>query len=144
MLEESVVIDRSPLDVWNHVADLRTTPQWRTTVTSVDPPEVMAAGAPFEATTQVLGRRWQWRLTLTEFDPPTSLTMAVSEGFTSLRTTYRVAPVDGGCRFTLAASSDADRLVERLVEPIAARVLRRHAIRHLAALKRTLEASACA
>lgn len=137
--EGSVVVARAPSDVWSYVADLAATPQWRTSVQSVDPPDVLEAGSPFGATTRVLGRTWRWDLVLDEFDPPTTLTYSVVEGFTDLTVTYRLSPVDGGCRFTLVASSKADRWVERLLEPLASRVLRRQTSRHLANLKAVLE-----
>lgn len=99
----------------------------------------MEERATFDASTRVLGREWRWRLVLDEFDPPTGLTYSVVEGFTDLAVTYRVAPVEGETRFTLLASSSAKRLVERLLEPIAARVLRRETNRHLGNLKAILE-----
>ena len=40
----SVVIARLPSDVWDFVADLSMTPTWRTTVTSIDPPEALRVG----------------------------------------------------------------------------------------------------
>ena len=138
-LEASIVIARPPDEVWTYVADLAKTPEWRTSVRSVVPPDELTAGSSFVAGTRVLGRDWQWRLVLDDVDPPTALSYSVSEGFTRIRVTYRLAPIDEGCRFTLAAWTEPDRVVERLLQPIAAVALRRQARRHLANLKARLE-----
>ncbi|MGI9646795.1 MAG: SRPBCC family protein [Ilumatobacteraceae bacterium] len=137
--EGSVVIGRDPKDVWAYVSDLGRTPEWRTSVKSVDPPGALAPGASFDARTRVVGRTWHWRLVLDEVDPPTTLTYSVAEGFTDITVTYRVEPDGTGTRFTLVARSEARRLFERLLEPIAGRALRRESERHLANLKAALE-----
>ena len=138
--EGSVVIARPPEEVWSYVADLARTPEWRTTVQTVEPPEELEVGAEFGATTRVLGRQWRWTLVLDAVEPPTTLSYSVAQGFTDLTVTYRLAPVEGGCRFSLVAESAADRAIERLLEPIAGRVLRRQTSRHLENLKAALDA----
>lgn len=138
--EGSIAIDRPPEVVWSYVSDLAATPRWRTTVHRVEPPAELVPGASFDATTKVVGKTWQWRLTLDEFDPPNTLTYSVAEGFTDITVTYRLAPAGAATRFTLVASSQPRRRVERLLEPIAGRVLRRQTDQHLANLRAIVEA----
>lgn len=138
--ESRIRIERPVMDVWVYVTDLPRTPLWRTTVRTVTAPSALGVGQSFTASTRVLGRTWEWVLEITALEPPNRFTYAVVHGVAPLAVEYRLDDAADGCDFALVASVDAVRLPARVLEPIAGRVLRRETVRHLANLKRILEA----
>ena len=137
----SIVIDRPVPAVWAVATDLARTPEWRTTVTSVEPPPELASGERFRATTRLLGRRWTWALELTAVDHERRFAYRVVEGFTDLEVAYLLEPKGDGCRFTMTGTSSSRGVVARAVEPLAARALRRQLDQQLANLRRLVESS---
>lgn len=138
--EADIVIQRPVADVWAFVADLAATPRWRTTVTSVAPPAELVVGAEFVATTRVLFRNWSWRVRVTDLAPHRLLAYEVVDGFTDIRTEYRLAALtDESCRFTLAGESRPRDLLTRLLDRPGAWNLRRETASHLPNLKRIME-----
>lgn len=138
--EFSTHIRRPVETVWAYVSDLRRTPEWRTTVRSVTPPDAPSVGATCTATTKVLGRRWHWTLEITEWDPPHRLAFRTIRGAAHMATTYVLEPDGDGCRFTfVGSSSGTDSWLLRLLTPLFVRELTRQARRHVDILRRTLE-----
>lgn len=140
-MEESatVVIRRDPGDVWDYVADLAETPRWRTTVTSIEPPDELRVGARFTGTTRLLGRTWRWVLELTTVDTGRELGYAVVRGVVKPRVSYLVEPHPDGTRFTLTGTLPQPGLTGRLLSPLARPALRRETAAHLRNLRRHLE-----
>jgi hypothetical protein len=140
-LEEStsVIIRRAPSDVWEFVADLATTPTWRTTVSSIEPPDRLEVGERFSGTTRLLGRTWQWVLEVSHVDVGTALGYVVVEGIVKPHVGYRLEPVDDGTRFTMTGGIDQFGFAGRLLKPFALPALRRETAAHLSNLKDLLE-----
>lgn len=135
----TIVIRRTPDDVWNYVSDLAETPTWRTTVTSIDPPEHLRVGEHFSGTTRVLGRTWPWRMVLTEVDPGRRLGYVVVEGVVKPEVTYLLETDPRGTRFTMTGAIAKFGAAGRLLQPLAVPVLRRETAAHLQNLKACLE-----
>jgi uncharacterized membrane protein len=134
------VIRRSPAEVWDYVADLRRTPAWRTTVTSIVAPEELRVGERFTGTTRLIGRTWHWELELTDLEVGQLLSYVVVRGIVKPSVFYRVEPHPEGARFTMGGELAHPGLVGRLLKPLALPALRRETAAHVANLKRILEA----
>ncbi|MEM7272071.1 MAG: SRPBCC family protein [Actinomycetota bacterium] len=137
----TVVINRPVSDVWAFVTDLSETPRWRTSVTTVEPPETLAVGAEFGATSRVLGRNWSWRLRITTVTDNQELGYEVVDGMVDIDVHYRLDEVGGGCRFTLSGRSRPSNLPGRLLDRAGAWQLKREMDGQVQELKRILEVS---
>ncbi|MEM7337194.1 MAG: SRPBCC family protein [Actinomycetota bacterium] len=135
------MIDRPVADVWNVIADLARTPEWRTTVTSVEPPETLAVGAEFDAATRVLGRTWSWRLRITAVAVGEHLAYEVVQGMVDILVDLRLEDVDGGCRFTFTGTSHPTNPLARLLDWAGAWQLRREMDGQVSNLKKLVEAT---
>jgi hypothetical protein len=138
----TIDIDRPVGEVWAFVTDLARSPEWRTTIRSIDPPASLTVGARFSGTTHLIGRTWRWQLVLTAVEPEARLAYDVVRGVVKPTVEYLLEPIDGGCRFTLAGSIDRMGLFGRILEPIARPALRRESADHVANLKRLVETPA--
>jgi uncharacterized membrane protein len=135
----TVIIRRAPSDVWDFVSHLATTPTWRTTVTSIEPPDTLQVGEQFSATTRLLGRTWRWVLELTELDDGRQLDYVVVQGVVKPYVSYRVEPDPDGTRFTMTGGINQFGLGGRLLTRFAHPALRRETAAHLTNLKSLLE-----
>ncbi len=135
----AVDIDRPSDAVFAFVTDLARTPEWRTTIRTIDPPAELGVGAPFTGTTRLLGRTWHWTLVVTEFDPPHRFAYRVTDGVATPTVEYLVEPRGTMTRFTMSGHIDEMNLVARLLKPLALRALRRETRAHLKQLKTLLE-----
>jgi uncharacterized membrane protein len=138
--ETSIDIDRPVGDVWAYVSNVARWPEWRTTITSIDPPSELTVGARFTGTTRLIGRTWRWGLELTMVEPGQRLAYDVVSGVVRPTVEYRLEPADGGCRFTMSGSVERMGVVGRILQPMAEPTLRRESTEHIANLKRLLEA----
>lgn len=136
----SIEVDRPAEMVWEVASDLSRTPEWRTTIRTIDPPATMAVGSPFSGTTRLLGKSWHWKLQITAFDPPRHFAYQVTEGVATPTVEYLVEPLgDDRARFTMSGHIDQMNLVARMLKPFALRALRRETRVHLQHLKRLVE-----
>lgn len=135
----SVIICCAPSEVWDFVSDLARTPEWRTTVTSINPPDTLRPGEQFSGTTRLLGRTWRWVLELTELDERRQLDYVVVQGVVKPYVSYRVEPDPDGTRFTMTGGIDQLRVGGRLLAMFARPALRRETDTHLKNLKGLLE-----
>jgi len=140
--DTSIDLDQPVADVWALVTDLARWPEWRTTITSIEPPTALTVGAPFSGTTHLLGRTWRWGLELTVVEPGERLAYDVVRGVAKPTVEYRLEPLDGGCRFTMSGSIDRMGLLGRILAPVALPSLRREAAIAVANLERLLESPA--
>ena len=138
-IDLTIDIELPPDAVWDYVTDLRRTPEWRTTIRSIEPPEQLAVGAPFTGTTRLLGRTWHWQLEIVALDPPRHFSYVVTEGVATPTVDYVVEPLQAGTRFTMSGRIDDMGVVARLLTPFALRALRRETRLHLDNLKARLE-----
>ena len=138
---ETVVIHRPPHEVWAYVSRLEATPDWRTTVTSVEPPDSLVVGAAFAATTKVLGRTWKWSMRLTEVENGRRLGYVVTKGVVKPHVRYDLEPHEEGTRFTFTGTVGAMGTAGRLLSMVAVPTLRREIATHLGNLKRIVESA---
>lgn len=54
--DHSIELMEPPATVWRFTTDLERTPQWRTTITSIQPPCELRVGERCSGTTRLLGR----------------------------------------------------------------------------------------
>lgn len=139
--EHSIELMQSPETVWEFTTDLGRTPEWRTTITSIEPPAELDVGERFSGTTRLLGRSWRWELQVTVVEPERRFAYTVVEGVAKPSVEYRIEPIGAGCRFTMSGWIDDKNLAARLLMPLAVPALRRETVRHLGNLERVLAES---
>ncbi len=142
-IEHSVVIARPIEDVWAYVDDAANNPVWQGPVIEVRrgggvPIEV---GSEIEEVLQFLGRRLEVTWVVTEHEPMRLASVRASSAPVPMEGTYRLAQVEGGTRFTMAAEMEAHGLF-KLAEPVFARMIRRETASSCEVLKELLEAGA--
>lgn len=135
----TIDIDRTPTEVWDFVTDLERTPQWRTTIRTIEPPARMYVGAPFVGTTRLLGRTWHWQLEITVLEPHRHFAYHVTRGVASPTVEYFIEPAGAGARFTMSGHIDQMNILARILKPLALRALRRETAIHLENLRSILE-----
>jgi uncharacterized protein YndB with AHSA1/START domain len=102
----SIVIDASPADVWEVLADPTRVGEWshETREASWVPPATTAAvGARFAGINRMGRMKWRRRNEVVAFDPPNSISWRTIPSVLyndSTRWTLRVEPTDGGSRLT--------------------------------------------
>lgn len=134
VVEESIVIPRTPQEVFDYVADGRHLPHWDNSVVEA---ERLDEGEPRKGSrnrgvSKILGRRFPWVTEYTEFEPPVLLVSRAVEGPLRFTVTNRLEPADGGrsTRFTWRADADPGlggvfgRLADPFVERAQARTVR--------------------
>ena len=78
--DHSVELHHTPATVWEYTTDLSRTPEWRTTITSIEPPAASASGERFTGTTRLLGRSGGWGLEVTAVEPQRRFAYKVVDG----------------------------------------------------------------
>ena len=139
--EHSIELARSAEAVWAYTTDLARTPEWRTTITSIEPPDELRVGELFSGTTRLLGRSWQWELRITDVEPNRRFAYEVTKGVAKPSVGYAVEPTASGCRFTMSGWIDQKNLAARVLMPFAVPALNRETVRHLANLARVMDAA---
>ncbi|HEX8074920.1 MAG TPA: SRPBCC family protein [Thermoleophilaceae bacterium] len=142
--ERSIVIDRSPADVWAFVADPANDPRWCDKVRSV---EQVAGDGPGPAARyrvrhapKPLGAPAELAVEVVEFDPPRGMRTRQEDGDGVFDVRYELTPEGSGTRFTQI--DDIEWKIPRLGYPIARMMVNRHLGQQCAALKRVLESGA--
>jgi uncharacterized protein YndB with AHSA1/START domain len=137
--DSSIEIDRPVEEVWAFVTDLGRWPEWRTTITSIDPPASLTVGEGFSGTTHIIGRTWHWQLELTVVEPNLRLAYDVVKGVAKPTVDYHLEPLGDRCRFTMTGTIDRMGVLGRILAPVALPALRRESSAHVQNLKRILE-----
>jgi uncharacterized protein YndB with AHSA1/START domain len=143
---ESIVIHRPPADVFAALADPAEDPRWATAVVAARrvPAGPLTAGARFEQTVRLAGRRMRIAGIVSEYEPGRRIALApVPRGAGPLKYvagTRTVEPVDGGARVTFGAHGRSGLFGGR-AEPLVTWAVRRAFRRSLRDLKRALESS---
>ena len=141
--EVSVVIGRSPTDVFAVLCDVEQNHRWSSTaregrMTSDGP---IGVGSTAHEVSVFLGRRLEVDSTITELVPDRTLGYATSGGPFPFRGTFLLEPLGGGARLRATFSAPL-RGVLRLVDPLFAILVRRKLATDLANLKRLMESGA--
>lgn len=139
-IEESVVINRSPDEVFSFLATRSNDPLWMGTVVEshwLEPSESPGLGRRGRMAMKTFGRRMEYLDEVTAYEPGRQIAHRTIEGPIDLDTACLCEPADGGCRTTIVA--EADKMFGRLLDPLVARLMRRGFKADLANLKAILE-----
>ena len=149
-VEESIVINRSPEEVFAFLAVRRNDPVWMAAVVESEWLEPAAGDrdAPLEIgrrgrmVMKIMGRRLEYVDEVTDYEPGWRIAHRTVEGPMKLNTACLTEPVGDGCRATVVAQTDSfvGGPLGKLANPIVARLVRRGFRADLAELKDLLEA----
>lgn len=142
-IEESIVINRSPDDVFAFLAVRDNDPVWMSAVLEsewLDGAGPVALGRRGRMAMKMFGRRIEYVDEVTAYEPGRQIAHRTIEGPFDLNTACLCEPADGGCRVTVVA--EADRMVGRILDPLVASLIRRGFSADLSKLKAILEADA--
>jgi uncharacterized protein YndB with AHSA1/START domain len=141
-IREEILIDAPIEDVFEYVAAPENHAEMNPNIVEVTHVrERSGGGHEADFTFQMLGRDLHGHVRDVEFDPPNRRVFEV-EGDVEARTTYDLASVDEGTRFTLTNEVEppGSGLFGRLAGPVLARYLERNARATLENAKLILEA----
>lgn len=139
-IEESIVINRSPEDVFAFLAVRNNDPVWMGVVVEsewLDSAAPLALGRRGRMTMKMFGRRVEYVDEVTVYEPGRQIAHRTVEGPFDLHTACLCEPADGGCRATVVA--EAERMVGKLLDRLVARLMRRGFRADLVTLKQILE-----
>jgi uncharacterized protein YndB with AHSA1/START domain len=137
---ESVVVDRTPDDVYRYVADLRNEPNWHVDIASV-PPEtdpLPVVGKTSALKFKPFMGKTDGTFTVVEVDPGTRVVYHAEFAGLRPRITYTVEPVGEGARFTRSVEMQPTGLRVLMAPLMALMVPRRNKV-FVQNLKRALE-----
>jgi len=145
-VEESIIIDRSPEEVFGFISVRANDPVWMASVTEsewLDPAAPMGVGRRGRMVMNTMGPR-EFLDEVTEYEPGRRIAHRSVAGPMAIRTACIAEPAGTGCRATVLY--EPLRLpggaVGRLMAPLTARIVRRNFRADLARLKDILEAEA--
>jgi uncharacterized protein YndB with AHSA1/START domain len=142
-VEESIVINRSPDDVFAFLAVRDNDPVWMAAVVEsewLDSSATLGVGRRGRMAMKMFGRRAQYIDEVTTYVPGRRIAHRTIEGPFELDTACLCEPAGGGCRTTVVA--EAERMFGRLLDPLVAKLMRRGFKADLAKLREILEADA--
>ena len=142
-IEESIIINRSPEDVFSFLATRSNDPVWMATVVEsrwLEPSGSAGVGRRGRMVMKAFGRRMEYLDEVITYEPGRQIAHRTIEGPIDLNTACLCEPGDGGCRTTVVA--EAEKMLARLLDPLLARLMRRGFKADLAKLKQILEAEA--
>lgn len=137
----SVVVRRSPDEVFAYVADLRNEPQWHVDIRSV-PPEtdpVAVVGKSYRLEFVPFMGKTEGTFTVREVVPGSRIEIDAEMAGIKPHITYLVEPAEGGARFTRAVDLKLRGALILMTPVMAMMVPRRNKV-FVANLKRILEA----
>lgn len=138
----SIVIQRTPTDVFSVLVDVTKNSQWASASiegrqTSAGP---VAVGSTAHEVTRFLGRRIETDSAVTEFIPDRRMAYVTQSGPFPFAGSFDVEPEAGGSRVT-ATFEAAPTGMFRLIGPLFATLATRQFKRDLGSLKRRMEAN---
>jgi carbon monoxide dehydrogenase subunit G len=144
-VDEEIVIDRPPEDVFEFVTTPENDLEWISTAVErrregEGPIEV---GSRIRAVDKFLGRRIESTLEVTEHEPPTRSSIEL-RGQITARGTYTVEPTGEGTRFRWSLEADpglGGLYLGRITDPLVTWVFRRRIQGDLRRLKSALESA---
>lgn len=132
VVEESVVIARSPEEVFDYLVQAANLPEWDSSIVEAEQvgAEPVGVRTRWRGTSKILGRRFRWVTEITEFDRPRRSSSRSVEGTLQFAVTVLVEPADGGARFTYRVDAESGlggvfgRIADPIVERAQARTVR--------------------
>jgi uncharacterized membrane protein len=149
-VEESIIIDRSPEDVFAFLAVRKNDPVWTAAVVesewlvptaqNTDPP--IALGRRGRMMMKNMGRRLEYVDEVTDYEPGRRIAHRTVEGPIQLKTACLTDPAGDRCRATVVAETDnfVGGPFGKVANPIVARIVGRGFRSDLTKLKGILEA----
>jgi carbon monoxide dehydrogenase subunit G len=142
-INESVVINRPPDEVWAFLTDLFNSPRVRPGALALrrTSPGPLGKGSLLQGRMTILGFETRFAMTVTEFDPPCSavVTLAARPGRGAIRTTLE--PTPEGTRVDRTTDFELNPAL-RLMSPVFGFLLRRQDRAASRNWKRLIEAAA--
>jgi hypothetical protein len=139
-LQQSVVVNRPPAEVFTFVSDLENDPPWSGAAelrrTSPGP---LGVGTTFRQRDRFLGRPLELSMAVVGYQSNHQIALRATSRGLSLAGARTVQPVGAATRLTVTGGGHA-RGVLRLAEPLLVAAGRRRLRRQLGSLKRLLEA----
>ena len=149
-VEESIIINRSPEDVFAFLTARKNDPVWMAAVVESewlepaarDTDASIGIGRRGRMVMRNMGRRLEYVDEVTDYEPGRRIAHRTVEGPIQLTTACLTEPVGDGCRATVVAETDSfvDGPLGKLANPIVGRILSRGFRADLATLKDLLEA----
>lgn len=142
-VEEEIVIDRAPEDVFAFVTDPENDREWVSTAVERQREKEgpIGVGSRIRAVDKFLGRRIESTLEVTEHEPNTRSAIRL-EGPISASGTYLLQPEDGRTRFRWVLDAEAGLgglYLGRVTDPLVTFIFRRRIRSDLRRLKDALE-----
>lgn len=140
-IEDSVLIDRPPGEVFPMAADPRNMPRWNPAVLASELDGPLRRGATIVQDIDLVGRRFETVFTLRSFQPARSVTFTSTAGPIQVEGTMRFRAEAGGTRVSWTVRGDC-RGILRIAERALVLAGKRELRACLARLKRLLEEEA--
>jgi len=143
-VEESIIIERSPGEVFEFLARRSNDAVWMGSVVEsdwLDHDAPLGVGRRGRMVQKILGRRSEYIDEVTAYEPGRRVAHRTVEGPIDLNTACLTDPVGDGTRVTVVAETDnfVDGMFGRLANPLVARLVRRSFKADLAKLRGILQ-----
>ncbi|PNI07263.1 hypothetical protein CXX84_16915 [Arthrobacter sp. AFG7.2] len=125
VVEESVVIDRPPQEVFDFLSKFENIAVYDSSVTSSGQigEGPLAVGTRGRGTSKIMGRQFDWTVEIAEFDRPRRMMSRSVEGKLDFTVTFTLEPANGGTRLTqrIDAASGLGGVFGKLADPLVER-----------------------
>jgi uncharacterized protein YndB with AHSA1/START domain len=138
-VEHTVVVERSPDDVFAYLTEPANLPEWQVSVLEAKSDGPLAAGATLTELRKFLGVRISSTLEVTEHEPGERFSLRVVSGPVPLEVRHHLTPANGGTRIDVVLEWEPAAFFE-VAQPIVERAVRREFEIDFATLKDLLEA----
>lgn len=129
VVEESVVIARSPEQVFDYLNRAENLPVWDSSIMEAEQLDTgpVRVGTRWRGVSKILGRRFEWTTEVTELQPPTRTSSRAIEGKLRFTVTNTLQPESGGTCYTYRVEADSGLggVFGRLTDPIVEKAQRR-------------------
>lgn len=142
VVDESIVIKRSPAEVYDYVIDLTNQPKWETTVVSASPRDGQSKvheGSEVDYVLRVGAMKLNGVSVITGIDSGHTGAYTLTSKLGTVRGSYTVDEHPQGALFTHHAVSEPANALQRVVDPIAAKMFQRQVRQGLQKLRQQLE-----
>jgi len=143
-IEQSIIIDRPPEEVFEFLALRSNDPVWMASVVESDwlePDAPLGVGRRGRMVQKIFGRRSKYIDEVTDYQPGRRIAHRTVEGPIQLNTACITEPTSGGTRVTVLAETEkfVDGVFGRVANPLVAKLVRRSFKADLAKLKGILQ-----
>lgn len=139
---ETIIIGRSPADVFDFLTNGQNRPLWDSSVVFEEPtsPPPVGPGSTMRTVMRVMGREVEFEWRVERLERPTLMAIVSTSGPMATSFALAFATVDGSCEVTAGMRAEPTGMM-RLVEPVIQEAVRGNLSAGLARAKAVLEAS---